>query len=421
MGPASVAAEGARAGTPLSAYDLECLYLKGVTTATFFRGGAAEAAAGHLQARVAAVLRVNPWLAGRLVKGSPPRLEWQAELSEAEASAAAEVHVALAPPAGPEGLRHGCSYAALDKAINNNLDLEVPFGSVCISKNLPIFKVSVVPESGDPAAFAVVVSLSHTVCDGATFNAVRNMLSEGAPVKALDARRPEGFDFVQACKAAFGADTQGYLMGGAIMCYFLTTGFFGRRKKLSLRQVGGAEVEKAKTEAKAAGAVPYVSTNDVVTSAFFRASKCRNGHMAVDCRGRIEGCTPDLAGNNEFFIMYEPSDFASPALIRQSLPKLRRAAVPATRFPGFFGRCRARIAMVSNWTTNAQELQLPGCEHVLQVPYQDPGFVMCETWVVFQPRAGETAVLCLTSDDLSRRSPAECAVFAEPLEGISTA
>jgi len=421
MGPASVAAERGRAGTPLSAYDLECLYLKGVTTATFFRGGAADGAAGHLRSRVAAVLRVNPWLAGRLVKGSPPRLEWQAELSEAEAAAAAEEQVALAPPAGPAGLRHGCSYAALDKAINNNLDLEVPFGSVCIAKSLPIFKVAVVPELDDPSAFSVVVSLSHTVCDGATFNAVRNMLSEGAPVRALEARRPEGFDFVQACKTAFGADTQGYLMGGAIMWNFLTTGFFGRRKKLSLRRVNGAEVEKAKAEAKAGGAVAYVSTNDVVTSAFFRASGCRNGHMAVDCRGRIDGCAPDHAGNNEFFIMYEPTDFASPALIRQSLPKLRRAAVPATRFPGFFGRCRARIAMASNWATNAQELQLPGCEHVLQVPYQDPGFVMCDTCVVFQPRAGETAVLCLTSNDLSRRPPAECAVFADPLEGVRAA
>jgi len=47
--------------------------------------------------------------------------------------------------------------------------------------------------------------------------------------------------------------------------------------------------------------------------------------------------------------------------------------------------------------------------------------VMCEAGVEFQPRAGETAVLCLTSDDLSRRPPAECAVFAEPLEGIGTA
>ncbi len=29
--------------------------------------------------------------------------------------------------------------------------------------------------------------------------------------------------------------------------------------------------------------------------------------------------------------------------------------------------------------------------------------MMCEAGVEFQPRAGETAVLCLTSDDLSRR------------------
>ena len=220
---ARVAASGRpREATDLSAYDMECLYYKGITTCTFF-GGDAAGALDHLRARVGAILGLNPWLAGRLARGGKAgaRLEWEAALDGDAARAAALELVTQAPPAGPDGLRHGCSYTALDKAVADTL--EVPLGSVCLAKGLPLFRITVVPEAG-AAAFAVVVSLSHTVCDGRAFNEVRNMLGEDAPLKRLDPRRPADRDFVADCRTAFGADVQSYLMGGAIMWNFLTTG-----------------------------------------------------------------------------------------------------------------------------------------------------------------------------------------------------
>ena len=188
---------------------------------------------------------------------------------------------------------------------------------------------------------------------------------------------------------------------------------------MSLRRGGPGDVEAAKAQAKAGGEVAWVSTNDVVTSAFLRLTGCRTGFMALDCRGRVEGCRAEQAGNMEFGIIYEPADFASPALIRQSLSGLRRAARPKTRLPGTWGRLRARIAMVTNWATNSKELALPGCEHVLQVPYMDPGFVPCEICVVFQPRAGEVAALSFTTEDVWGRPAEQLAPFGQPLEGMA--
>ena len=43
------------------------------------------------------------------------------------------------------------------------------------------------------------------------------------------------------------------------------------------------------------GSVAYVSTNDVITSAFFNAVGARIGMMGMDCRGRIDGIGDDLA------------------------------------------------------------------------------------------------------------------------------
>jgi hypothetical protein len=58
--------------------------------------------------------------------------------------------------------------------------------------------------------------------------------------------------------------------------------------------------------AKAAGAekggVPYVTTNDILTSGFFNVCGTRLGWMGIDCRGKMPGIEkvrdPSLSLNN---------------------------------------------------------------------------------------------------------------------------
>ena len=198
----------------------------GVTTVAFYRGdptGAHKA----LRARMGLVLAQNPWLAAHLikVKGMKRPQLFFPPVVDGEQTSKALVH--LAEPSAL--LRYGCTYGELHRAINGTA-LEVCEGSKLVNKNVPIVSVTVVPEAaggdaggdtgGDAGAgpgpgasegaFAVVVSLSHTVCDGHTFTAVKNMLREGEPVVALDPSRPAGPDVVtQRFRRAFGAVSSG--------------------------------------------------------------------------------------------------------------------------------------------------------------------------------------------------------------------
>ena len=63
-----------------------------------------------------------------------------------------------------------------------------------------------------------------------------------------------------------------------------------QRKLSSIRVVHKGTVAQAKAKAREDGLVDYVSTNDVITSDFFKLCGCRNGNMAVNTRGRVEGC-----------------------------------------------------------------------------------------------------------------------------------
>ena len=79
------------------------------------------------------------------------------------------------------------------------------------------------------------------------------------------------------------------------------------------------------------GGVPYVSTNDVLTSWLMTSSTSDVGLMAVNWRGRLGGVTRRHAGNYENVIFYSsPSDCSSPGLIvppRPEVPEGRRGVV----------------------------------------------------------------------------------------------
>ena len=141
--------------------------------------------------------------------------------------------------------------------------------------------------------------------------------------------------------------------------------------------------------------------------------------MAVNTRGRVEGCGEKDSSNLEFAIMYNPADFASPSLIRKSIARLRRAAEPLTRFPWWIRRPFCRLALCTSWATNAKEVTIPGCEHLLNLPYLDPGFIPCEACIVFRPRDGETAALTFTTIDMDKLDIFTRRCFGDQLVGIS--
>ena len=100
----------------------------------------------------------------------------------------------------------------------------------------------------------------------------------------------------------------------------------------------------------------FVSTNDILTSGFFTACRTTIGVMGLDCRGRLEGITEDLAGNYATALVLDEGVFEAP---RPCAPcnddALRDDDAAAARLllrrPGRFGQ-------VSDWASFAHVVEL---------------------------------------------------------------
>ncbi len=126
----------------------------------------------------------------------------------------------------------------------------------------------------------------------------------------------------------------------------MSAALFSRRARALVHAIPNEWVERQKQVHVSTSAVPLVSSNDVVTSLLFRLSECHVGFMAMNFRRRIAELTDELAGNYESVLVYQPSDVASPALIRQSVTQLRRAH-GSNPLPRFLSSLSRRVCLLS--------------------------------------------------------------------------
>ena len=396
-----------------------------IATCTFLTGDHREAAE-RLRARVREILLLNPWLGGRLdqVRGErrPVLVYGSAPAPDDPTSGGVFVHAV----AGKVKLSNATPYRDVEPALRSVL---VKTGSACLGRaDEPLFRVAVIPDAASPGArWALVVSLSHVVADGHTFYQVHNMLSDGRAVRALEPKR--NVDVPKKAETAMGGDggflakpRPGLLL--SLISAGLVGGIVGPKCAVALHLVDNAYVARRKAEAGREEGVQYVSTNDVVTSEVLVAAGSGLGLMDVNLRGRVPECSANLAGNYEDKIVYLPSDYASPALVRASVKdptRLVRASEPRTALPESlrdFWRLDS-MAAVSNWSTFAEDVELEGHRAELHVPVFDAGAVPARLFTgcfVFKPGAGRPLALALAGSEQVLSKVARAGAVGEPLQ-----
>jgi hypothetical protein len=194
-----------------------------------------------------------------------------------------------------------------------------------------------------------------------------------------------------------------------------------------IHAVDPAWVAQEKARAKDEGQVPFISTNDALTSWFFREMKSDLNIMVANFRSRepsILGLTEQHVGNYEANVPYFPGDVESPALIRQSIRsadggfRARRAGSPPTEIPKFSTLIHNKCAIVTNWASFYRDvaLQSKGQDNTpkLHLPIMETDGLMTSVWnsgVIFCPRAGEVGMFMITrrfdSDMLAQQKTQE--------------
>ena len=160
-----------------------------------------------------------------------------------------------------------------------------------------------------------------------------------------------------------------------------------------------------------------MSTNDALTSWFFREMKSDTNIMLANFRSRhpsVLNLSGYHVGNYEANLPYFPGDVETPALIRQSIRdadgafRASRAGLPKTEIPGFWTLLHNKSAIVTNWATfycdvnlqdNSQNNKESTTKPKLHLPIMEPDGIITSVWnsaIIFRPRAGELGMFMIT-------------------------
>ncbi|CAM9248986.1 unnamed protein product, partial [Heterosigma akashiwo] len=207
----------------------------------------------------------------------------------APAAAALDAMFAVAPAAADGADRPALKFISLQ---NNYVEMctelykdkggaMVGTGYSLVDSDAPVAMVTVLGTA--PGEFALVFSLSHAIADGRTYYEVLRMLQPGAAVRSLSSARVQGFS--EAMRDKCGRRELAWADKPWTQIMYTVAMMFNPKPRCYAFYLDEGRLAAAKAAAAAEGGVPYVTTNDVLTSGFFTACRARIGMMGLDCRG----------------------------------------------------------------------------------------------------------------------------------------
>ncbi len=378
----------------------------GVTTITFYLGDQARATAA-LRARLKEIVDVNPWLAGRLVKNKKHK------------------NLQLAYPAAPlsdkllDRIFHEDpsqvqigSEMGYEELFNAAKSAVVKKGAKIINKPDYVSRLTVVPDMHSGGnGFAVIFSISHVAADGYTYYRIFNQLFTNRPVEPLQVKRKQ--QAADKVVDVVGQRSFKFFHSAPFILNLLKGAIFGKKTKYYGFYVAPERIKQAKGEVNgsAAAGVDFVSTNDILSSSFARATGSRICIMAVNLRSWIKDIASNDAGNYAGGLLFDDETCARPANIRKAFQTGLPIPTTAKPFPKFGEALRCKLSLISSWSDFQESHDLEGCEQRLHLPLYDAKAAFpLDTAVIFKAKPEKLAVIYFTKTVERDRFLSQCEV-----------
>ena len=377
------------------------LYEEGIATISFYKGDFKKAV-DALRIQFRAVITANPWLAGQLVTrdgkvtirhSSIPSVE---EIDKLFTSTSADDTAAFK-------LSSTSTYVKTCNDMYNSQKVIVAAGSSLLDQNKPLCILTL--SESKPGEFALIFSITHAIADGRTYYEVLQMLTPGSRVWSMTTERIQTFS--ETMRDQCGRKELEWGDTTSTACLYtcaMVPAMFGcsRATRCVAFEVDSNRVTNAKEAAVSSskGEVSYVTTNDILTSAFFNECSTRIGMMGMDCRTRIDNISKDLAGNYVTVLTMDQDTFGTPAAVRKMLsstPHQTTMRPLPSCCKWMCCRDSAKFAMSVNWATFAGNIvTFDECELSVHLPVHNPAYVMFDLMVPFALGGGKTGVMCWT-------------------------
>ncbi|CAB9499051.1 expressed unknown protein [Seminavis robusta] len=281
-----------------------------------------------LRDRVQKMVSLNPWLTGRFVQDAKDgviQLGYNNDTTAPEdtSSCAELIHSVEDPALGAYGYQETKSYTKLMTLVEPyllkpGLDL----------KQQQFWKLVIVKPN------LLIVSMTHALGDGASYYTLFQMLITGN-IEAVPIERIFGALQEEKVKLLGGEQEANLISNwGYLVCFMrglitsnLIAPWWPRAERATARffLVDPKVIQTIKQDAKKDD-VPFVSTNDILASWFFKETNLGYATLVVNLRERLPQLPErNRMGNYQDVIFYRvPKDVATPALVRKSVQGMKR-------------------------------------------------------------------------------------------------
>ncbi|WP_027183217.1 hypothetical protein [Desulfovibrio inopinatus] len=363
------------------------MYDSPVTIATIFEG---TPPVDFLNDRAQQILSANPWLASRL------------EVDE-QTGTPCLVH-AEEPPLSPfyeqVDVADICvTGTTVDSILAETYTMPLSYslsqiftkhGFNSLNTDEPLFKIRLC--TGSDGRFMIIVSMSHILGDGFTIYRIYQMLNPSEAVISLMPERIKSFHAVIEATGGLpgslwiprsgvvpssNSKLNWLLESKALWCTKETREAIGlthgeeedvpaKETPFSggLFQVNLERVAEQKRTFQRNASIPWISTNDILTSWFLTRSQASMGAIAINARDRTPEIGTRHAGNYQLGFLLCPEEFEDPAGIRASVK-----AFSASTKSGCTAGPGNTLALISSWTQRYSDLHFgTGCRLLLHLP-----------------------------------------------------
>jgi hypothetical protein len=359
----------------------------GITTVSFFTTTDFSEVKKQLKHNIIQVLKANPWLVGRLIKIKDQpllQLQYTDNISEAQVDEIFNDELQIA-------IKLEMPFPEICKQIIKNKSAMISSGLSLINKDKSLIRLSVSHISDNQ--YALIYSLSHTIADGSTFYRTQNMLFGGEKITALNPIRKQNYSM----EKAVGKTDNAFVFYVSFTLNVLNSLIFGRKPKFFSYYINEESIKSTKAEFTGNTEIPYISTNDIISSSFMRAVKARLGMIVINFRNRFPNVDLDDAGNYEGVKLYDAPIYNTPEGIRKSLLGEIPYKTLMNKIPGTWERTHLRMAQVNNWASFSGGFALENCQLQLHLPII-PSTIPFDIAVLYRPKLNRTAILILSKN-----------------------
>ncbi|OQR89976.1 hypothetical protein THRCLA_09487 [Thraustotheca clavata] len=344
--------------------------------------------------RTAEIVKLNPWLLGRLIRGPNKTLE---------------LHYFKDSISGHNAFTHIHAPLPLTSSWNEITDYLatislVTTGQKCADQATQYLFQVILVDLPD-GKIALCVALNHTIGDGHTFIELYKMLDYRNCPKSLNPTRPfiNSKEVFSTCSPygdkALNSSFVKIRVLYHIWLFFYNKLWFNAQKRAAVYRVSMKYVDAVKANHIPTKDIPFLSTNDIVTSAYFIATKAILGLMQVNLRSRLK-LSENNAGNYAISFVYPKEFFLTPCDIRKSMGQWQQFPTLNNECPTFTQAiCGERLCLLTNHTSAYHELFLiEGVPPLKHSPLARISFLSFDTMAVLYNHTSQEIRLRVRGD-----------------------